>query len=49
MILFMVLMLIFRINVHTVMENVESLVFASKQIGVEVNADKTQYMVIYRD
>jgi len=32
-------------NVHTVKENAEVLVFASKEIRLEVNADKTKYMV----
>ena len=28
---------------------VEALVFASKKIGLEVNADKTKFMVMSRD
>jgi len=32
-------------NVHTVKEKAESLIVASKEIGLEVNADKTKYMV----
>ena len=36
-------------NVQTVKENVEVLVVASKEIRLEVNADKTIYMVIPRD
>ena len=36
-------------NVHTIKENAESLVVASKEIGLEVNADKTKYMVMSRD
>jgi hypothetical protein len=35
--------------VHTIKKNKEALVFASKETGLEVNADKTQYMVMYRD
>ena len=35
--------------VHTVKENAEALTVASKEIGLEVNADKTQYMVMSRD
>jgi len=35
--------------VHTVKKNTESLVVASKEIGLEVNADKTKYMVMSRD
>jgi len=30
-------------------ENTESLVVVSKEIGLEVDADKTKYMVIFRD
>jgi hypothetical protein len=36
-------------NVHTVKENAEALVVASKEIGLEVNADKTKYMVMSGD
>ena len=36
-------------SVHTVKENAESFVVASKEFGLEVNADKTKYMVISRD
>jgi hypothetical protein len=36
-------------SVHTVKENVESLLVASKEIGLEVNADKTKYMVMSRE
>jgi hypothetical protein len=36
-------------SVHTVKKNAEALVIASKEIGLEVNADKTKYMVISRD
>ena len=36
-------------NVHTVKENAEALVVASKESGLEVNADKTKYMVMSRD
>ena len=36
-------------NIHTIKENAESLVVASKKIGLEVNADKTKYMVMSRD
>ena len=35
--------------VHTVKENAEALVVATKEIGLEVNADKTKYMVMSRD
>jgi len=33
-------------SVHTVKENVEALVFATKEIGLEVNVDKTKYMIM---
>ena len=34
-------------SVHTVKENAEALVVATKEIGLEVNVDKTKYMVMY--
>ena len=34
---------------HPIKENAEALVVASKEIGLEVNADKTKYMVMIRD
>ena len=34
-------------SVHTVKENAEALVVATKEIGLEVNADKTKYMVMF--
>jgi hypothetical protein len=33
-------------SIHTVKENVEALVVATKEIGLEVNADKAKYMVM---
>jgi len=36
-------------GVHTVKENAEALIVASKKIGLEVNVDKTKYMVMFRD
>jgi hypothetical protein len=36
-------------SVHTVKENAEALVVATKEIGLEVNADKTMHMVMSRD
>jgi hypothetical protein len=33
----------------TVKENAEVLVVASKETGLEVNADKTKYMIMSRD
>jgi len=35
-----------RGRVHTIKENAEALVVASKGIGLEVNAVKTKYMVM---
>jgi hypothetical protein len=36
-------------SVHTVKENAEALVVVTKENGLEVKADKTKYMVMYRD
>jgi sorting nexin-29 len=36
-------------NVHAVKKNTEALVAATKEIGLEVNADKTKYKVMSRD
>jgi len=36
-------------SVHTVKENAEALLVASKEIGLQVNADKTKYTVTSRD
>jgi len=36
-------------SVHTVEENAEGLVVATKEIGLEVNADKTKYIIMSRD
>ena len=36
-------------SAHTVKENAEPLLVATKEIGLEVNADKTKYMVMPRD
>jgi len=33
-------------SIHTIKENTEAFVVASKEIGLEVNADKTKYMVM---
>jgi hypothetical protein len=36
-------------SIHTIRENTEALLIASKEIGLEVNAEKTKYMVMSRD
>jgi hypothetical protein len=36
-------------SIHTVKENTEGLIVASKENGLEVNGDKTKYMVMSRD
>jgi len=36
-------------SVHTVKVNAEALIVASREIGLEVNADKTKYKVMSRD
>ena len=36
-------------SVHTVEENAEAWVVATKEIGLEVNVDKTKYMIMSRD
>jgi hypothetical protein len=36
-------------SVHTVKENAEALVGASRESGLEVNADKSKYMIMSRD
>jgi hypothetical protein len=35
--------------VHTIRKNAEALVVVSKETGLEVNADRTKYMVMSRD
>jgi hypothetical protein len=37
------------VSIRAVKENAEALVVATKEIGLEVNADKTKYMVMSRD
>jgi len=39
---------ILRVSVHTIKENAEALIVSSKENGLEVNADKTNYMVTSR-
>ena len=36
-------------SVHTVKKNAEALVTATKETGLEVNAHKTKYMIVFRD
>jgi len=36
-------------SLHTIKKNAESLVDASKETGLEVNADRTTYVVMARD
>ena len=36
-------------SIHTVKENADALVAAIREIGLEVSADKTKYMVMSRD
>jgi hypothetical protein len=36
-------------SIHTITKNAEALVVARKETGLEVNADKTKYMVMSRD
>ena len=36
-------------NAHTVKENEEALLVATKEIGLEINADKTKYIFMSRD
>jgi hypothetical protein len=36
-------------SVHTIKENPEALVMATQETGLEVNVDKTKYMVLSRD
>ena len=35
--------------IHTIKKSTEALVVANKEIGLEVNADKTKYIVMTRD
>jgi hypothetical protein len=36
-------------SIHTIRKNTDTLLFASKEIGLEVNAETTKYMVMSRD
>jgi len=40
---------ILRGNIHTLKENAEALVVATRETGLEVSADTTKYMVMSRD
>ena len=40
---------ILRGSIHTLKETAEALVVATREIGLEVCADKTKYMVMSRD
>jgi len=33
-------------SIHTIKENAEAFIVAGKETGLEVNADKTEYMVM---
>jgi hypothetical protein len=47
---FMVMMLIYWVEEYnTIKKNTEALVVGSKESSLEVNADKTKYMVMSRD
>jgi len=43
------MMVIYWTEAYILLKNTEALVFASKEIGLEVKADKTKYMVMSRD
>ena len=36
-------------SIHTIKKNTKPVVVASKETGLEANADKTKYMVMSRD
>jgi len=36
-------------SIHTLKENAEALIAATREIGLEVSADKTKYMAMSRD
>jgi hypothetical protein len=36
-------------NIDTINKNTESLIVTSKEVGLEVNVDKTKYMLVSRD
>jgi hypothetical protein len=43
------LVMLTLLSAHAITENTETVVVASKEFGLEVNADITQYMVMSRD
>jgi len=47
--LFILMMLVLGGSIHTIKRNAEALVVASKEIGLEVNADKNKYVVMPRE
>jgi hypothetical protein len=36
-------------NIDTINKNTENLIDASKEVGLEVNVEKTKYMLVSRD
>jgi ribosomal protein S2 len=40
---------LFRDNIDTIKKNTETLIGASKEVGLEVNAEKTKYMLLSRN
>jgi hypothetical protein len=40
---------ILGVSIRTIRNNTEALLIASKEIGLEVNVEKTKYMVMSRD
>jgi hypothetical protein len=36
-------------NIYTINKNTETLIDASKEVGIEVNVEKTKYMLVSRD
>jgi hypothetical protein len=35
-------------NIDTIKKNTEIVIDASKEVGLEINVDKTKYMLLYR-
>jgi len=46
---FILMILIYWEEVYTIKKHAESRIVASKKTGLEVNADKSKYMVMSRD